>query len=83
MLSTTCLHLQLIHYDIGNWRRLHNEESHNLYITSNVIMMINSRKMQWTGHAASTTKLEVHAAFSRKYFGKKKSEMGYFLSNEV
>jgi hypothetical protein len=36
----------------GVWRRLHNEELHNFYTTPNVIKMIKSRKMRWTGNVA-------------------------------
>jgi hypothetical protein len=34
----------------GEWRRLHNEELHNLNSPSNVIRMTKSRKMRWAGH---------------------------------
>jgi hypothetical protein len=30
----------------GGWRRLHNEELHNLYISSNIITVIRSRGMK-------------------------------------
>jgi hypothetical protein len=30
----------------GDWRRLHNEELHNLYSSPNIIRMIRSRKMR-------------------------------------
>jgi hypothetical protein len=33
----------------GNWRKLHNEELHNLYSTPNIIRMIKSRRMKWAG----------------------------------
>jgi hypothetical protein len=36
----------------GDWRKLHNEELHNLYSTTNVIRMIKSKRMIWTGHVA-------------------------------
>jgi hypothetical protein len=36
----------------GGWRRLHNEELHNLYDSPNIIRVIKSRKMRWTGHIA-------------------------------
>jgi hypothetical protein len=35
-----------------DWRKVHNEELHNLYISPNVIRMIKSRRMRWTGHVA-------------------------------
>jgi len=36
----------------GDWRRLHNEELHNLYTSPNVIRTIKSMKMRLTGHIA-------------------------------
>jgi hypothetical protein len=36
----------------GRWRKLHNEEFHNLYSSPNVIRMIKSRRMRWTEHVA-------------------------------
>jgi hypothetical protein len=36
----------------GDWRRLHNEELHNLYASSNIITVIKSRRMRWAGHVA-------------------------------
>jgi hypothetical protein len=48
----------------GGWRRLHNEEIHNLYPSPNVISVIKSRRMR----------LAVHIAYRRdekciQYFG--------------
>jgi hypothetical protein len=37
---------------IGGWRKMHNEELHNLYSSPNIIRMIRSRRMKWTGHVA-------------------------------
>jgi hypothetical protein len=34
----------------GDWRKLHNEEPHNLYSSPNLIRMIKSRRMAWAGH---------------------------------
>jgi hypothetical protein len=34
----------------GDWRRLHNEELHNLYSSPNIIRMIKSRRLRWAGH---------------------------------
>jgi hypothetical protein len=36
------------------WRRLHNEELHNLYTSPNVIRVIKSRGMRWAGHFEPT-----------------------------
>jgi hypothetical protein len=36
----------------GGWRRLRNEELHNLYSSPSMIRMIKSRRMRWTGHVA-------------------------------
>jgi hypothetical protein len=34
------------------WRRLHNEELHNLYASPNITRVIESRRMRWAGHVA-------------------------------
>jgi hypothetical protein len=39
---------------IGGWRKLHNEELHNLYSSSSIMRMIKSRRMRWAGHVART-----------------------------
>jgi hypothetical protein len=36
----------------GEWRKLHNEELHDLYCSPNVIGMIRSIRMKWVGHVA-------------------------------
>jgi hypothetical protein len=37
---------------IGGWRKLHNEELHNLYSSPSIIRMINSRRMRSVWHVA-------------------------------
>jgi hypothetical protein len=34
------------------WRKLHNEELHNLYSSPRIIRIIMSRRMRWAGHVA-------------------------------
>jgi hypothetical protein len=36
----------------GEWRKLRNEEHHNLYSSPNIIRAIKSRRMRWEGHVA-------------------------------
>jgi hypothetical protein len=34
------------------WRKLHNEELHNLYSSPDIIRQVKSRRMRWVGHVA-------------------------------
>jgi hypothetical protein len=36
----------------GSWRKLHNDELHNLYSSPNIAGVIKSRRMRWVGHVA-------------------------------
>jgi hypothetical protein len=36
----------------GEWRKLHNEELHDLYCSPTVVWVIKSRIMKWAGHVA-------------------------------
>jgi hypothetical protein len=38
--------------ETGGWRKLHNEELHNLYSSPSIIRIIKSRRMWWAGHVA-------------------------------
>jgi hypothetical protein len=44
----------------GDWRKLHNEELHNLYCSPNIIRMIKSRRMRWAGHVARMGRRGMH-----------------------
>jgi hypothetical protein len=37
---------------VRGWRRLHNEELHNLYAPQNIIRVIELRRMRWTDNVA-------------------------------
>jgi hypothetical protein len=36
----------------GEWRKLHNEELHDLYSSPRIIRIIKARRMRWAGHVA-------------------------------
>ena len=36
----------------GEWRKLHNEELSDLYSLPNIVRVVKSRRMRWTGHVA-------------------------------
>jgi hypothetical protein len=36
----------------GEWRKMHNEEIHNLYSSPDIIRQVKSRRMRWAGHVA-------------------------------
>jgi hypothetical protein len=36
--------------ETGDWTKLHNEELHNLYSSTNIVIMMKSRTMRWAGH---------------------------------
>jgi hypothetical protein len=40
----------------GGWRKVHNEELHNLYCSLSIIRMIRSRRMRWAGHVTQMGK---------------------------
>jgi hypothetical protein len=40
-------------------RKLHNDELHSLYSSSNIVRVIKSRRMRWMGHVARMGRGEV------------------------
>jgi hypothetical protein len=47
----------------GDWRKLHNEELHNLYSSPNIIRMIVSRRMRRTGQVALMGRRGMHIGY--------------------
>jgi hypothetical protein len=45
---------------IRAWRKLHNKELHNLCSSPNIIWMIKSRNMRWSGYVARMGKKRTH-----------------------
>jgi hypothetical protein len=46
-----------------DWRKLHNEGLCNLYSLPNIIRMIKSRRMRWTGHVARMGRRGMHIGY--------------------
>jgi hypothetical protein len=47
----------------GGWRKLRNEELHNLYSSPSIIKMIKSRRTRWAGHVARMGRREMHLGY--------------------
>jgi hypothetical protein len=45
------------------WRKLHNDELHNVYSSSSVMRMVKSRRMGWEGHIARKERKLVHVGY--------------------
>jgi hypothetical protein len=56
----------------GEWRKLHNEELHNLYSSPDIIREVKSRRMMWAGHVARMgEERKVHKVLVGKPEGKR------------
>jgi hypothetical protein len=47
----------------GDWRKLHNEELHNLYSSPNIIRKMKSRRMMSVGQVARMMRRGIHIGF--------------------
>jgi hypothetical protein len=47
----------------GEWRKLHNEELHDLYSSPTIMRVMKSRKMRWAGYVARMGRGEAYTGF--------------------
>jgi hypothetical protein len=47
----------------GSWRKLHNDELHDLYSSPNIVWVIKSRRLRWAGHVARMGRGDVLTGF--------------------
>jgi len=60
---------------VGGWRILHNEELHNLYVSSNITRVIKLERMGWMGHVVRIGEVKnVYKTSVRKSEGKRPLE---------
>jgi hypothetical protein len=50
----------------GGWRKLHNEELHDLYCCQNIIRMIESRGMKWGMYSYMGELINAYRILARK-----------------
>jgi hypothetical protein len=48
------------------WRKLHNEELHDLYSSPSIIKIIKSRRIRWLGHVARMGLTEMRVGYLRE-----------------
>jgi hypothetical protein len=60
----------------GEWRKLHNEELHNLYFSPSIIRIMKSRRMRWAEHVERMgEKRNAYRLLVGKPEGKRKTKM--------
>jgi hypothetical protein len=65
----------------GGWKRLHNEELHNLYASPNINVVIKSRKMRWAervecmGEIRNAYKILVRYPEGKRQLGRSRSRL--------
>jgi hypothetical protein len=47
----------------GGWRKLHNEELHNLYFPPSIIKIIKSRRIGWARYVARMGRRGMHVGY--------------------
>jgi hypothetical protein len=55
----------------GVWRKLHNEELHNLYSSPSVIRLIKLRRMNWAGYSTNGAKMNAYRILVGKPQGRR------------
>jgi hypothetical protein len=50
----------------GGWRKLHNEELHNLHCSPSIIRMFKSMRVRWAGHVARMGRSGMHIGYWRE-----------------
>jgi hypothetical protein len=50
----------------GDWRKIHNEELHKLYSSPDIIRMMISRRMRWTGHVTRMGRRGMYTGYCGK-----------------
>jgi hypothetical protein len=64
----------------GEWKKLHNEDLHNLYSSPDIIRQVKSRRMRWAGHVArmgeerKVNKVSVGKIKGKKPLGRQRSK---------
>jgi hypothetical protein len=51
----------------GGWRRLHNEELHNMYASPNIVRVVKSRRLRCAGYVARMGEMRLHIIFWLEY----------------
>jgi hypothetical protein len=63
----------------GGWRKLHNEELHNLYSSLSIIRMIKTRRMRWAGHISRMGERRMHI----EYWWESQKERDHYEDQDV
>jgi hypothetical protein len=60
----------------GEWRRLHNEELHDLYSSPNIVRVIKWIRIRWVGHVVRMGRGEARRGFLRGNLRERDSRVG-------